>query len=215
MIPTVLPIGVSRGIYKMDSSIPTDDCPPRTRWTIPLSLRIFAAILTVVGIAGGVRVGTLYQQQWLRERASEEFERMGGHVYWSCTYSPQWFDRWLPDGLAILFYHHELEVHLPYLLPALDQETTDAAMARFDGLTCLKCAWLSNTSVCDASLRHLRDATLLQHLKLDFTHVTDTGLKHLRELTDLETLDLWSTSFPGGAQAPRLSLTQGLSTSRE
>jgi hypothetical protein len=177
----------------MANCIPTADKPPRARRPIPLSLRMFAAILAMLGIACAFRVGTLYHQQCLRDRAGEELERIGAHVSWGYTGLPDWIDRWLPDDLAILFYDHEWEVHFPCLTPPLDQETTDAAMARFDGLTCIKCAWLSSTSVSDASLSHLRNLTRLRHLKLDFTHVTDAGLQELRALTNLETLDLWST----------------------
>src|SRR5882724_1525355 len=63
---------------------PTLEKPPRARRQIPLSLRMFAAILVLLG-ASAVWIGVPAYRQY---RALQAIERAGGHVYFLPKVTP-------------------------------------------------------------------------------------------------------------------------------
>jgi hypothetical protein len=69
----------------------------------------------------------------------------------------------------------------------------------FQGQTELQYLALSETSITDAGLEHLKGLTQLEILDLDGTRVTDAGLEHLSRMTQLKALTLWGAkvSSPG------------------
>lgn len=175
------------------TSSPTSDTalgkPPRAPRWIPLSLRMYVAILVLLGGASALLTWVTYRQEqqlYHRERqALHEIKSWGGHVGTE-TGGSQWLQflasqKRLIDGNVL--------ERINFIL-ADGQSLTDAGMAQVDwgGLTRLSGVSFDDTAVTDAGLAHLSGLTKLLQVSVNGTAVTDAGLAHLRELTDLRYL---------------------------
>jgi Leucine-rich repeat (LRR) protein len=194
--------------------LPTIDAakPHRWRW-IPLSLKIFAAILGMLSVVTGWEAWRLYRQH----DAIREIERAGGVVFTEPG-GPDWLRPWigqdwdeLLDQPAFVCIDHNSEtdgmlVHLSQLsnlrsLRLAGPRVTDERLIHLKSLTALETLKLGNTSVTDAGLVHLRGLKNLQDLSLSHSQVTGPGLKHLRGLIHLKSLDLTETNVTGAGIA--------------
>jgi Leucine-rich repeat (LRR) protein len=158
---------------------PTTDKPPRPRRWIPLSLRIFVAILVLLGAESAYRFGMPIYRQHAAIRAIDRVEgvcrtRDGG---------PTWLRRWIGNERMRIF--DELDV------VNLDgTSVTDGDLAKLDGLPGLLSLNLGNTQVTDAGLVYVQNLTALTELSLARTKITDAGLVHLAGLRELRILSL-------------------------
>jgi hypothetical protein len=188
----------------LTNSDPTTEKPPRRRRWIPLSLRMFAALLASLGIAS-VWLGARGYRQMV---AIREIEQAGGELVIKKA-GPEWLrarvgDEWMRalDKVEFVDFYgsQDAQALLPRLIEFADLETlrldgmpvTDAELANVRGLTKLTDLSLDNTPVSDAGLEQLQRLTRLKQLSLRNTAVTDAGLKHLRGLRDLEKLRIES-----------------------
>src|SRR5258708_1260876 len=163
---------------------PTTERPPRSwRW-IPLSVRMLASMVLLLGI-GGLWLGARGYRQMV---AIRDIEQAGGEVLTEKA-GPEWLrarvgDEWmrsLDKVVRVDFYG----------LDRLDgTPVTDAELVNLKGLTELTLLSLDGTWVSDTGLEHLQGLTRLKSLSLCNTQVTDAGLKHLRGLADLEQLHI-------------------------
>jgi hypothetical protein len=180
---------------------PRTDKPPRCRQLIPISLRLFLAMLALLGIASVLWVGVPAYRQYVAVR---EIERLGGHVRRVPT-GPTWIREWVGDE-NMRFFHEAVHVELGRT------SATDATLSHVGRLTGLKSLWLAETKISDAGLVHLKGLSNLRVLDLSETQVTDTGLSHLEGLTNLGMLALYRTQVTdaGLAHLKGLSQLQGL-----
>lgn len=79
------------------------------------------------------------------------------------------------------------------------------------GLTALRSATLSGSSVKDDTITLLRNAKHLQELMLDATSVTGSGLRHLRHQTELHDLAIKGSHLAGLRELARLRSLRSLS----
>jgi hypothetical protein len=182
------------------------DKPPRRRRWIPLSLRMYLALLLVAGVGSASYVGL---PAWRQHVALREIERLGGFVI-AEPRGPAWLRSLLVNDRMKMFdevCYVELRGtratdatlrHLSCLksmsgLSLGGTEITDAGLANLEGLTNLHNLLLVNTRVSDAGLAHLKRLKRLQNLVLDRTQVTGAGLARLEEMTNLKDLSLGST----------------------
>lgn len=180
------------------------DRPLRPRRWIPLSLRMFLALLAIAGM-GSVWVGVRGYRQLV---AIRQLEDLGSDIVQTPA-GPLWLrnlvgaDRMrMFDEVTEVNYGREatnagLE-HLRgfnrlQLLTLAPAPVTNAGLEHLRGLTCLQELNLSFTQVTDVGLEHLRGLTSLQDLSLNYVQVTDAGLEHLRGLTSLQCLRLDGT----------------------
>jgi hypothetical protein len=174
------------------------DKPPRPRRWIPLSLRLFAALLCAVSTWTGVRA---YRQH----AAIREIERLGGLVYYGRV-GPEWMRELL--GEERMHCIDEVEhVHfrpdktnydrdpggehpsrvLPYTTgPTVDDSTLDC-IAKLPRLKGLSLPW---ANVTDVGMRHISQLHDLKYLCLKDTRVSDTSGELLAQLTNLESLSV-------------------------
>jgi Leucine Rich repeats (2 copies)/Leucine Rich repeat len=182
------------------------DEPPRPRRWIPVSLRMLALLLAIVGVFAGREGVRMYRQQI----AIREIEQAGGTIVETEDGGPDWLRYILGDRC--------MQVFDTVVTVNLDQSTiTDAGLAKLEVLTGLRSLDLAHTEVTDAGLASVRplrdlrginlnetgvtDAALiqlkelpnLQFLYLSETRVTDAGLAHLTSLPNLERIDLYGT----------------------
>jgi hypothetical protein len=75
-----------------------------------------------------------------------------------------------------------------------NSEITDAGVQRVSGLKKLKRLGLSDTSITDSGLVHLRRMHDLESLYVDGTRISDSGLAQLAGLTKLKRLSLTETA---------------------
>jgi hypothetical protein len=179
--------------------------PPRRRRAIPLSLRIFAGILLMLGIGAlwvavrGYRqdaaIRQLEQSGWAvltRPRGPEWLHRHCSHDTSKYLCSVEWVSaRRGPTGIVASIFRHET------LSRQKRRQLSDAELACLSKLIEPEELDLSCTSVSDAELAHLARLTTLKRLCLDYTPVTDTGLSYLSHLTHLEELQLDGTHVTG------------------
>jgi Leucine-rich repeat (LRR) protein len=173
----------------------TDNPPRRRRW-VPLSLRMFAAILLVLGLAGiGVTLQGHRQLIVIRE-----IERLGGGVA-TVPRGPKWLRASLGYERSRLFDNVDgvgfrKKDPNPILAAVgrlsrlkhlnLDKlPVTDEGLSHLESMTNLEQLWLNNTRVTDSGLKHLRGLTQLQWIWMNNTKVTDAGLAHLKGLKSL------------------------------
>jgi len=160
---------------------PATDNPPRPRRWVPRSLRIFAALVLILGVASAWLGARGYRQLI----AIREIERLEGNVE-SVPKGPNWLRDFVGDEKMRMFD----EVDSVSLFHG---QATDAAMRQIGKLTSLKRVWLNNTLETDAGLAHLTALAGLEELCLSGTPVTDIGLAHLKGLTYLQKLELDNT----------------------
>jgi hypothetical protein len=160
--------------------VPTD-IPPRPRRWVPLSLRIFAALLVILG-GGSLWIGFPAFRQYA---AIREIQRLRGTANFRRV-GPQW----LRDVVG-----NQLMQGLDEVIDVDLRRTAanDHTLDHLKGLASLEWVDLGSTDVTDAGLAHLKELTNLQSLSLRNTAVTDAGLGSLRGLTKLKSLDLHNT----------------------
>jgi len=159
---------------------PTTDKPPRPRCWIPVSLRLFAAILVLLGVAGAWRGVTAYQQL----AAIREVERLGGRVS-----EERIGTTWLRE----LVGEERMRGFDNVIAVGVDTEATDAMLSHISGFTNLQSLWVRNTQVTDAGLVHLRGLSSLERLNLAKTKVSADGLASLAAQAKLRVLWLDDT----------------------
>lgn len=176
---------------------PTTDQPPRRRRWIPLTLRMFVAVLVLTGLVGGLWIGVPAYQRMV---AIREIERLGGRVIANAI-GP----KWVRDLVGV----DQMRVFDDVIFIGLDgTEATDATLHSIGWLTRVQHLQLGHTKVTDAGLRHLRAMTDLTHLYLAHTRVTDAGLANLCGLIAIEVLDLSETSITDAGLLHLESLTK-------
>lgn len=208
---------------------PTSDraagSPPRSRRSIPLSLRMFAAVLLLLGGASAFWVGIPSYRQHI---ALGEIERLGGKTK-LVPVGPRWLRSIVGNNRMRVFD----QVKMVYLLEseATDDtlasvgrlrdveelflsrtRVTDAGLVHLQGLTNLKKLWLDDTQVTDVSLQRLKGLARLEHLCLGGTLITDEGLVYLNGMPNLFELSLTRTKVTdaGLVHLRKVGLTQGL-----
>jgi hypothetical protein len=106
------------------SADPTTVNPPRPRRWIPLSLRMFVAILVLLGAGSALWIGVpAYRQQ----TAIREIERVGGKVV-TRPRGPNWLRTWVGDERMKPF-----DEVVTVLLKG--SQCTDATLTHLTGLT--------------------------------------------------------------------------------
>jgi hypothetical protein len=175
------------------------DKPPRPRRWIPLSIRLFAALLVLLGISSILWVAI---PAYREHRAIQEVRRLGGH-YQSEQTAPKWLCNLVGYNRLGVFE----KVTAIYLRNA---PATDDSLKHFDSLAGLRVLDLDRTQVTDVGLVHLKGLMRLEYLDLHGTGVTDTGLAQLTRLTELRTLCLSNTGVTdvGLAELTRFSKLQ-------
>ena len=168
--------------------VPTTDKPPRPRRWIPLSLRMFVAILGILGVVAAWEGLRTYRQYLVLQ----EILPLGWSVRFRSR-APEWLldqagiERWELFGDVIAVDVDDFQGLRDWThgirWPALIVHTSDAGLDHLQELTTLEVLSLSNIHLTDAGLAHLRGLTKLKMLSLDNTQVTDAGLTHLKGLT--------------------------------
>lgn len=151
------------------------DKPPRRRRWIPLSLRMFAAMLALLGIAACWQLVTAYQQ-W---HAIREIERLGIRVI-AIPVGPWWLRDFAGEETMSGFDE----------VISLDATTgcSDAMLAHMNRFKNLQTLWLRDTQVTDAGLAHLGCLRNLVWLNLSHTKVSADGLATLATQPNLKIL---------------------------
>lgn len=215
--------GVSSPI--IPSTAPITDQPPQRRRWIPLSLRLFVALLAILAAVSGWEFLCAYRQL----EAIREIERAGGKVETSPA-GPKWL-RSAIGNEPMRMLDHTIKVSVPagalsdttlraiagwtnlQELKLKDTQLTDAGLNHLQRLTSLKSLDLSNTQVTDVGLAHLQRLTRLRVLDLSSTRLTDAGLAHFQGLTSLKSLSVGDTRVTdaGLNHLQRLTILEGLS----
>ena len=169
----------------MSISIPvvSETLRPRSLWRwIPVSLRVFAALLVLLGgwSALGIGIPACRQQAAIRE-----IERAGGKVEFRPR-GPDWLRAIV--GESLLKWLGDVES-----VDLSSSQADDATLANLKELYGLESLILADTRVTDAGLVHLSRLSNLESLSLTDTLFTDAGLVHLRRLVNLKTLFLSDT----------------------
>jgi hypothetical protein len=174
---------------------PALDKPPRARRWIPLSLRMFAAILGILGICACWDGFWRYRQY----AARCEIQALGGSFFISLG-GPDWlryfignqwmqgFDRvtevYLPRSTRPAEALSHIQ-HLPYvtLIDFRGTLANDSDLARLKELRLplLIGIGLENTGITDAGIESLRAMPSLRGLNLSGTRITDSGLARLEQ----------------------------------
>jgi hypothetical protein len=190
--------------------------PPRPRRWIPVSLRIFVAILVLFGIGSVLALAEPASRQ---QAAFDEIERLGGRIdnrprglEWLHNMTAEQRQKFFDRVHSVELYNTRADdatlAHLKSF-PALrwltmsSTRVTDEGLAHLKDLPRLQNLYLGFTKVSDAGLAHLRGLKSLEGLHLYDTLVTDTGLAHLRGLTNLQSLELGGTRVRAGLVAPQ------------
>jgi hypothetical protein len=157
--------------------------PPRPRRWIPLSLKMFGALVAIISAFTGWEGLRIYRQQV----AFREIERLGGTVGTQPD-CPTWLKPWL-GAAQIKLLDRIVDVDLP------ETAASDETLAHLWWLTGLRRLNLDGAQISDAGLARLRTSTSLDDLKLDRTRITDAGLAHLKDLPALQSLSLSETQI--------------------
>lgn len=181
---------------------PTAGSPPRrSRW-VPVSLKLFLAILLLLGVGSALWIGIPAYRQYV---AIREIKRVGGQIS---------FDRSGPDWLRELvgddFMHciDDVEhVHfrpdktnydrdprglyggseLPYTNGPTIDDSTLGCIVKIPHVKSLCLRW---ANVTDAGMKHISQLRDLRHLRLEGTQVSDASGKLFSQLSSLESLDV-------------------------
>ncbi|MBI3859561.1 MAG: hypothetical protein HY296_04900 [Thaumarchaeota archaeon] len=189
---------------------PTTGKPPRRRRWIPLSLRIFLALLGLLAVASFVWIGVPAYRQGV---AIREIERLGGTVVRSDV-GRAWLRDWLGNERMKMFDEvtfvgftdgrqatDEALRHLPAFahLRQLDIADSDNApitehgIAQAGDLKNLEILYLRDTQLNDAGLAALPEMPRLRKIYLAKSPVSDAGIAHLARYAGLEELELDSS----------------------
>lgn len=206
--------------------------PPRPRRCIPLSLRIFVAVLVLLGVGSILWIGvTIFLPSHREQQTIHEIEWRGGRVTTERV-GPEWLRSLVDRDRIKEFSGFEGIVKVSLS----DTSVTDVEIAKLSQLKYLRELTFSNSAVTNASWSHLNNVTPLEnlnffgvpisdaglakisgcrnlkHLFLDDTAVTETGLSHLGKLTNLQYLRLSRTRVTdvGMAHLCKLTNLEGL-----
>jgi hypothetical protein len=166
------------------------DKPARRRRWIPLSLRMFGAVLAFVGVGNLLWFGFSIWLPYHREQeVIQKIEGWGGHASVT-TGAPAWLRRVVGDNRLdeVKVFQRAYAVDLRY------STVSDADVLCLGRLASLKHLILAHTAVTDSGLAHLHGLTNLRVLELWDTRVTGPGLSHLGELANLKILNLGNTA---------------------
>jgi hypothetical protein len=159
------------------SAVPDPLITKPRRW-IPVSLKIFVAMLSVLGAASAWIGVPAYRQH----SAVQEIKRLGGRVHFlSDTRPPTWLEQRVGTDWT-RFFDEVIAVNL---------EGTQVTDSDLNGMNWPMTVWwldLSSTRITDATLVHVARLRKLRHLGLHHTRVTDSGLACLKELPNLRSL---------------------------
>jgi len=159
--------------------------PPRRKRWIPLSLRLFAAILVVLLIGSLLSVWLPYHRE---QQIAETIKSWGGIVDQE-TSGPEWLRRLVGDDRM-----KKCKVFDRVVVVLLEGPTvTDPDIAQLSRMTNLNRVSLHGTALTDAGLIHLSGMRKLEELSISYTAVTDSGLAHLRGCTNLKLLRIGAT----------------------
>ncbi|MBI3861953.1 MAG: hypothetical protein HY290_08650 [Planctomycetia bacterium] len=185
----------------------TTDTPPRRRRCIPVSLRMFVAMLAVLGFVCAWRGATGYQQL----SAIRHIEGLGGKVA-TTPCKPDWLRHNIGSEWTKLF-----DVVESVELAGTDCTDADLAFVallrpkrldlgremigyvsrgpeHYKAFIPLHAVYLEGCPpITDAGLANLSRMTSLQHLDLNGSQISDAGLEHAGKLVRLHNLDLSNT----------------------
>lgn len=165
--------------------LPTIDTarPRRRRRWIPLSLKILAAILGMLGVVAGWQAWQIYRQQV----AIREIDHQAGCQVWTRHGEADWLLPWV--GIELLEKLDPADFVCVHHVAA-----TDELLVHLSRLTSLHALHLVGTELSDAQLVHLGGLTALETLELDRNPITDAGLVYLKRLTKLKLLSIVETN---------------------
>ena len=166
---------------------PAIDKPPQSRRSIPLSLRIFAAILVLIGLASTWRCVQAFRQV----AAIHEIRRIGGCVF-DEPVGPTW--------LRQLVGFEQMRGFDNVTAIVLEENATDSALSQIGGFQSLKCLWLRDTQITNAGLAHLKNLKGLEYLNLAKSKVDAEGLDSLVGLSKLKVIWLDETQLNDESQ---------------
>lgn len=158
------------------------DRPRRARW-IPLSLRMFMAVLAICSLSGTWWIVFRGYPRWAAVR---EIERRGGAVLMGSA-APTLVRRCVGNDWM-------KAVDTPDFVSASRTRFSDADMPLLDRLAEMTNLSLQNTQITDAALERMVHYPRLETLDLDSTAITDAGLQHLRGCSSLRRLSLVGTA---------------------
>jgi hypothetical protein len=182
---------------------PTIGNAPRSNRRIPVALRLFVAILTLLGLGSTVWVGVAGYRQ---HEAILAVEDAGGTVLTERA-GPYWLRQQVGDERlmaleAVDFFHlwrdetTDDDVRLVRRLPNVQRieirarGVTDAGVAYLKELTNLRDLDICGTRVTDDGLANLAGLTTLERLNLGVTKISDRGLVYLYGLKNLKEINL-------------------------
>lgn len=171
--------------------LPTIDTtkPRRRRW-IPLSLKIFAAILAILSAGAGWNAWQIYRLQV----AIRAIEGSPGCQIWTRHGDADWMLPWIGVDL--------LEKLDPADFVCVNHvAATDDLMGHLGRLTSLRSLYLVGAEVTDARLAHLAGLKELESAELSFNPITDAGLIPLKKLPKLKSVSLVETNVTSAGVA--------------
>ena len=158
------------------------DKPIRHRFWAPASLRLFAAMILVLGISAIWVGGRAYRQRVV----IREIERISERDVDTDLQGPIWLRRWVGDDRMAVFDE-------PVRVDLSDRPVSDDVLRQVGQLTTLRELSLASTPITNAGLTHLTGLKRLRKLNLYHTQITDAGLVHLKRLVNLQELTLIDT----------------------
>jgi hypothetical protein len=173
-----------RKLAELAIADPTVDKPPRPRRWIPLSLKMFMAIMVLVFVGSSLWVGVPIYRQRL---AMREIDRLDGSLV-TMPDGPEWIRDWL-DEEQMRSIDTVIGVDLSYT------NASDETMVCLGGLSSLQTLSLDGTKITDVGLSHIKQSKAVQVLNLDDTLITDAGLALLADMDSLEELSLSGTQI--------------------
>lgn len=174
--------------------------PPHTRRWIPLSLKLFAILLTLLACVCGWHCWRGYQQLV----ALRQIEEAGGEFEFT-PFGPPWLRSLVSDDIARMFD----KVESAWRISSPDGDQTLVTIA--SGLPALKSLQLNGTTITERGLLQLKRLDQLHDLDLSGTQIEAKGLRHLAHLSTLEILDLTDTDVDD-AGLKYLALIKSLKT---
>lgn len=178
---------------------PTAGSPPRRRRWVPVSLKLFLAMLLLLGVGSVVWVGVPAYRQHV---AIQEIERFGGMISFN-PIGPDWLRESLGEGPmhcideieSVRFRPDEETYHSgsyrglsgpdPYTTGPVIDDSTIGCITKIPHVKSLDLRW---TKVTDAGMKHVSQLHDLRVLILDGTAVSDASAKFIAKLINLEQL---------------------------